>query len=228
VIVTGLAGQDPALASAVEAQVLGRAPAQTAGQVRAALNRAVLASGPSAAERRRQAEEKCARIGHRPEPGGVTATLTGRYLPVAPSFAAWNRIDAIARQMKESAADASLGELRAHAYLALLSCQPLPSQDMNSGAADGTRRPCWGTSSSFATSTARPLAAACPLPGAKKTILSHSAVADEHVNAILRLCAHITQRGLFKVMIVFGSDEHRCCPELDRVVGVDLVNDPQS
>ena len=123
VLLTGLAGQEPELAHAVEAQVLGRAPAQTTGQLRACLNRALLAADPAAAERRRQREEKYARIEQTPEPGGVTATLGGRYLPVTATVAAWNRISALARQLKDAGADGSLDELRVQVYLALLTGQ---------------------------------------------------------------------------------------------------------
>ncbi len=123
VLLTGLAGQEPELAHAVEAQVLGRAPAQTTGQLRACLKRALLAADPAAAERRRQREEKYARIEQTPEPGGVTATLGGRYLPVTATVAAWNRISALARQLKGAGADGSLDELRVHVYLALLTGQ---------------------------------------------------------------------------------------------------------
>ena len=123
VLLTGLAGQEPELAHAVEAQVLGRAPAQTTGQLRACLNRALLAADPAAAERRRQREEKYARIEQTPEPGGVTATLGGRYLPVTATVAAWNRISALARQLKGTGADGSLDELRVQVYLALLTGQ---------------------------------------------------------------------------------------------------------
>ncbi len=123
VLLTGLAGQEPELARAIEAQVLGRAPAQTTGQLRACLNRALLAADPAAAERRRQREEKYARIEQTPEPGGVTATLGGRYLPVTATIAAWNRISTLARQLKGAGADGSLDELRVQVYLALLTGQ---------------------------------------------------------------------------------------------------------
>jgi hypothetical protein len=124
VIVTSLNGQDPELARLVEAQVIGRAPAQTTGQLRAALHRALLAAGPDAAERRRETEEKQARIERAPEPGGCTATLAGRYLPVTATVAAWNRITALAHQLRQSGAPGTLDELRVRVYLALLSGQP--------------------------------------------------------------------------------------------------------
>lgn len=123
VVVTGLAGQDPALARRVEAQVIDAAPAQTTGKLRAALHQALLAADPAAAERRREAEEKRARIERSPEPGGVTASLTGRNLPVTATVAAWNRITALARQLKTNGAPGTLDQLRVHVFLALLSGQ---------------------------------------------------------------------------------------------------------
>jgi hypothetical protein len=123
VMLTGLAGQDPDLSRTIEAQVINRAATQTTGQLRAALNRALLAADPDAADKRRQAEEKVARVEQGPEPGGVTASLTGRYLPVTETVAAWNRITALARQLKTSGASGTLDELRVRVYLALLTGQ---------------------------------------------------------------------------------------------------------
>ena len=78
VFMTGLDGRDPTLARTIEDGLIGRAPAQTTGQLRAALHRALLAADPDAAERRRQAEEKQARVEQMPESGGVTASLAGQ------------------------------------------------------------------------------------------------------------------------------------------------------
>lgn len=123
VFINGLSGQDPALARSIETQLIGRAPRQTTGQLRTALNRALLAADPAAAERRRQDEERHARIERGPEPGGVTALLAGRCLPVTDTVAAWNRIDAMARQLRASGAGGGLDELRVRVYLALLNGQ---------------------------------------------------------------------------------------------------------
>ncbi len=120
VLINGLSGQDPELARRIEAQLIGRAPQQTTGQLRAALNRALLDADPAAAERRRQAEERHARIERGPEPGGVTALLAGRCLPVTETVTAWNRITAMARQLRVAGVGGSLDELRVHVYLALL------------------------------------------------------------------------------------------------------------
>ncbi|MBV9792824.1 MAG: HNH endonuclease [Actinobacteria bacterium] len=120
VLINGLSGQDPDLAGRIESQLIGRAPQQTTGQLRVALNRALLAADPAAAERQREAEERHARIERGPEPGGVTALLAGRCLPVTGTVTAWNRITAMARQLRLAGAGGSLDELRVHVYLALL------------------------------------------------------------------------------------------------------------
>ena len=133
VLLTGLAGQEPELARTIEAEVIDRAATQTTGQLRASLNRALLAADPAAAERRRQREEKFARVEQTPEPGGLTAALTGRYLPVTASVAAWNRISELARQLKTAGADGHLDELRVQVYLALLTGQALNVAGATSG-----------------------------------------------------------------------------------------------
>ncbi len=125
VLVNGLAGQDPGFVHRIEQQLIGRAPQQTTGQLRAALNRALLAADPEAAERRRQNEEQHARIERGPEPGGVTALLSGRCLPVTDTVTAWNRITALARQLRAAGADGDLDQLRVHVYLALLNGQTI-------------------------------------------------------------------------------------------------------
>ena len=136
VLINGLSGQDPGLARRIEIQVIGRAPQQTTGQLRAALNQALLAADPAAAERRRQAEERHARIERGPEPGGVTALLAGRCLPVTDTVTAWNRITAMARQLRLAGAEGSLDELRVHVYLALLNGEAVraPAADAVLGA----------------------------------------------------------------------------------------------
>jgi hypothetical protein len=134
VLLNGLAGQDPTLARTIEARLIDQAPAQTTGRLRAALHQALLASDPESAERRRQAEEKNAWIEQVPEPGGCTASLTGRYLPVTATVTAWNHITALARQLRASGVPGSLDELRVRAYLTLLTGQPATT----TGTADGT------------------------------------------------------------------------------------------
>jgi hypothetical protein len=116
---------DHAHATAVEAAVIGRAPGQTTGQLRASARRAVLAADPAAADRHREKAEKEARVEVWSEPAG-TAALAGRDLRSADVIAADKRIDGLARQLKAAGIEGSLGQLRARAYLALLLGQPMP------------------------------------------------------------------------------------------------------
>jgi hypothetical protein len=123
-IIDGVAGLKPCLAHAVEDRVLAKARRQTTGELRAAVQRAVLAADPAAATRRREKAEKHARVELWDEPAGTKA-LAGRDLPPAEVLAADKRISAIARELKNRGADASLDLLRAKVYLALLAGQPL-------------------------------------------------------------------------------------------------------
>jgi hypothetical protein len=123
-VIDGVAGLDQDLARAVADTVLGRAPRQTTGELRAAMRRAVLAADPAAAQQRRAAAAKDARVELWDEPAGTKA-LAGRDLPPAGVLAADNRISAIARELKNAGACGSLDLLRAKVYLALLVGQPL-------------------------------------------------------------------------------------------------------
>jgi hypothetical protein len=114
-------------AAAVEAAVIGRAPGQTTGQLRASARRAVLAADPEAASRHREKAEQEARVEVWSEPSG-TAALAGRDLRPADVIAADKRIDSLARQLKAAGIEGGLDQLRARAYIALLLGQPLPSE----------------------------------------------------------------------------------------------------
>ena len=116
---------DRAHAAAVEAAVIGRAPGQTTGQLRASARRAVLAADPAAADRHREKAEKEARVEVWSEPAG-TAALAGRDLRSADVIAADKRIDALARQLNAAGTGGSLDQLRARAYVALLLGRPMP------------------------------------------------------------------------------------------------------
>ena len=124
VISDGVSCLSDAHAAAVESAVIGRAPGQTSGQLRAAIQRAVLAVDPAAATRRREEARKDARVEVWDERCG-TAALAGRDLPPADVLAADKRIDALARQLKSGGREESLSELRAQVYLALLRGQPI-------------------------------------------------------------------------------------------------------
>jgi len=124
IIAEGVSCLSDAHAAAVESAVIGRAPGQTSGQLRAATQRAVLAVDPAAAERRREEARKNARVEVWNEPSG-TAALAGRDLPPADVLAADKRIDALARHLKSAGREETLSELRAEVYLALLLGQPV-------------------------------------------------------------------------------------------------------
>ena len=70
VITDEVSGLGDADAAAVEEKVLGDAPGQTTGQPRAAVRRAVLATDPEAAIRRREKGQKDARVETWTEPSG--------------------------------------------------------------------------------------------------------------------------------------------------------------
>ena len=109
-------------AAAVEDQVLPLAPGQTTGQLRAAVRRAMLAIDADAAIKRRKKAEKDARVESWTETAGTSA-LAGRDLPPAHVIAADRHIDALARWLKAHGAEGTLDQLRAQAYLALLTGQ---------------------------------------------------------------------------------------------------------
>jgi Domain of unknown function (DUF222) len=106
-------------ARAVERRVLVRASHQTSGQLRASLQRAVLAVDPAAAERRRQQAEARAWVALFGDHDG-TASLSGRFLPAAQAAAAWARICAMAKAMESAGAGGGMDLLRAQVYVGLL------------------------------------------------------------------------------------------------------------
>jgi Domain of unknown function (DUF222) len=122
VMITAVSGLAEAHAAAVEAQILPRAAGMTTGQLRAAVQRAVLAADPEAARRRREEAEQEVRVEHWADPEG-TATLAGRGLPPAAALTASKRLTQIATAWKKHGAVGGMDLLRAHAYLALLNGQ---------------------------------------------------------------------------------------------------------
>src|SRR6266536_3294566 len=124
VVLDGVTGLDRGLRPVVEAHVLGQAPGQTTGELRAAVRRAVLAVDPAAAQRRREQAQKDARVEVWDEPAG-TKTLAERDLPPAEVLAADRRITALARWLKKHGAPGGMDQLRAQVYLALLADQPV-------------------------------------------------------------------------------------------------------
>src|SRR5262245_20133977 len=110
---------DAGLARTVERRVLVRAEHQTTGQLRASLQRAVLAADPAAAERRRQEAQRRAWVALYGDHDG-TASLSGRCLPAAQAAAAWARISAMAKAMEAAGAGGGMDLLRAQVFVGLL------------------------------------------------------------------------------------------------------------
>jgi hypothetical protein len=124
ILVDELAVLSDEQACAVAALLLGRAGDQTTGQLRTAVARAVLAADPDAAERRRKASRKDARVEIWHEPSG-NAALAGRELAPAEAIAADTALTADADWLRDNGAAGTLAELRAAAFLARLSGRDL-------------------------------------------------------------------------------------------------------
>ena len=113
-------------AAAVAAVVIRDAAGQTTSQLRAATRLMVLYLDPSAARRRKEAAQREARVELWHEPAG-TCALAGRDLPPAYTVAADKYLAAAARWLKSQGREGTTGQLRAAAYLALLTGQTLES-----------------------------------------------------------------------------------------------------
>jgi hypothetical protein len=124
VIASGTSVLDDKAAGIVSALVIRAAPGQTTGQLRAAVQQAVIWVDPEAARRRKEAAQKQARVELWREPAG-TCTLAGRDLPPGFALAADKHLTAAAQWLKENGADGSLGQLRAKAFMILLNGQPV-------------------------------------------------------------------------------------------------------
>jgi hypothetical protein len=103
-----------------EAMVMHRAPGLTTGQLASALQRAVAAVDPAAAQRRKKRAQQDARVEAWTEPGRGTAALAGRDLPAAEVITAGQRLTAAARWLKANGAGATIDWLRSRAYLAFI------------------------------------------------------------------------------------------------------------
>jgi hypothetical protein len=126
VIADETTGLDDDHAASVEGHVLVRAPAQTTSQVRAATRRAVLAADPRAARKRQEQAQREARVERWDEHAG-TAALAGRDLPPAAVIAADQHISTVARGLRAAGLVGTADQLRAQAFLALLSGTPASS-----------------------------------------------------------------------------------------------------
>ena len=124
VIADQLSLLDDDAAAAVEDQIARRAGAMTTGRLAAACQRAVLAHDPQAAARRKERAERDARVECWAEPSG-TGAIGGRDLNLADVIAADKYLDAAARWLKQHGAPGTVDQLRAQAFLARLTGQPL-------------------------------------------------------------------------------------------------------
>jgi Domain of unknown function (DUF222) len=124
VIADELGGLGDEHAAVVEQRVLDHAPDQTTGQLRAAARRAVLAADPAAARERKERAARDARVERWDEHAG-TAALAGRDLPPADVLAADHNLSALAASLRRAGMSGTMDQLRAQAYLALLTGQPL-------------------------------------------------------------------------------------------------------
>jgi hypothetical protein len=120
VFVRELLPLDDELAVRAEAMVMPRAPGMTTGQLAYALQRAVAAVDPAAAERRKKRAEQDARVEVWMEPGRGTAAVAGRDLPATEVIAADKRLTAAARWLKARGADGTMDWLRSRAYVAFM------------------------------------------------------------------------------------------------------------
>jgi Domain of unknown function (DUF222) len=123
---------DADAAARAEALILPKAGNMTAGQIRAAIARAVLKVDPEAGRRRREEAAKDARVTRWREDAG-TAALSGRDLPPADVLAADQRITDRAHELRAVGLTGTMDELRARAYLDFLLDRPLPALEPESG-----------------------------------------------------------------------------------------------
>ncbi len=138
VIIDELASLDGTDAAAVEAKVLGDAPGQTTGQLRAAVRRRVMEIDPEAAIRRRKKAQQDERVETWTEPSG-TAALAGRDLLPADVITADKRLNSHARWLKRHGAQGTLQQLRARVYSAVLNGRPVEALLPGSESADASK-----------------------------------------------------------------------------------------
>jgi hypothetical protein len=106
--------------------VLPGAPGKTTGKIRADLVREIMDYDPQALIRRRKEAEKDARVETWTEAAG-TGAIAGRDLPPADVLAADKTLTADARWLKAHGVDGTMDQLRARAFTARLTSQPLDS-----------------------------------------------------------------------------------------------------
>jgi hypothetical protein len=115
-------------ARAVVDRVLPDAARKTTGQLRARLAKLVIKADPTAAQRRYRNGVAGRRLAHWRDHDG-TSVLHGCGLPVERTAAAFGRVDAIARWLKDTGDERTLEQLRADIMLDLLQGLPVPGPD---------------------------------------------------------------------------------------------------
>jgi hypothetical protein len=116
-------------ARAVVDRILPDAPRRTTGQLKARLDKLVVKADPKAAQRRYRKGVQRRRLAHWRDHDG-TSVLEGRGLPADRTMAAWGRVDAIARWLKDQDGETrTLEQLRADVALDLLQGLPVPGPD---------------------------------------------------------------------------------------------------
>src|SRR5581483_10961606 len=124
-------------ANAIAGLVLAKAPGMTTGELRKALRDQIMDYDPQALIRRRQQAEKDARVETWTEAAG-TGAIAGRDLPPADVLAADQALTADARWLKHHGGEGTMDQLRARAFTARLTGQPLDSLLPAPSAAGGT------------------------------------------------------------------------------------------
>jgi len=122
-VVDAVAGLDEEVAAAVADQVMPRAAAQTVGQLRASLSRAVLAVDPAAAATKHQRAVASRQVTL--EPGRDGMAHLWALLPADAAVAVYGRVDALARQ--QPADDRAMDARRADALVAAVLGESRPS-----------------------------------------------------------------------------------------------------
>ncbi len=118
VLVAELADAAPEVAAAVQARVLPRAPGWTAGQLRAAVRRALARLDPEALRRRVEANRAERGLWTRPGEPGVTEWLA--VLPNETSARCWAAVDELARRYRADGDARTLEQARADAMADLV------------------------------------------------------------------------------------------------------------
>ncbi|HEY7013989.1 MAG TPA: HNH endonuclease, partial [Streptosporangiaceae bacterium] len=128
---------DVIAANAIAGLVLPKAPRMTTGRLRKELTDQIMDYDPEALIRRRKEAEQDARVERWTEAAG-TGAIAGRDLPPADVLAADQRLTADARWLKTRGGAGTMDQLRARAFTARLTGQPLDSLLPTAGTPDGT------------------------------------------------------------------------------------------